>query len=77
VDEAVPAHSTGVDTSTPNTSPTPKEQLIGILMKQPKKTKTDDTGWRFRQLARAAVDYWYKNGQYKKIIPFVLFYVNI
>jgi CubicO group peptidase (beta-lactamase class C family) len=34
----------------------PKEQIIGILMKQTQGKTTDDTGWRFRQLIGQAVD---------------------
>ena len=34
----------------------PKEQIIGILMKQTQGTETDDTGWKFRQLVGQAVD---------------------
>ena len=34
----------------------PKEQIIGILMKQTQGTSTDQTGWRFRQMVFAAVD---------------------
>ena len=34
----------------------PKEQIIGILMKQTQKTTNDNTGWKFRQMVFAAVD---------------------
>ncbi len=34
----------------------PKEQLIGVLMKQTQKTSNDGTGWKFRQMVFAAVD---------------------
>lgn len=34
----------------------PKENIIGILMKQTQGTDTDDTGWKFRQLVGQAVD---------------------
>jgi len=34
----------------------PKEQIIGILMKQTQGTTTDQTSWRFRQMVFAAVD---------------------
>ena len=34
----------------------PKEKLIGVLMKQTQKTKSDDTGWQFRLLVEQAVD---------------------
>jgi CubicO group peptidase (beta-lactamase class C family) len=34
----------------------PKEQIIGILMKQTQGTKTDNTGWKFKQLVGQAVD---------------------
>jgi len=34
----------------------PKEQIIGVLMKQTQGPVNDDTGWRFRQLVGAAVD---------------------
>jgi len=34
----------------------PKEQIIGILMKQTQNTQKDNTGWRFRQLVGQAVD---------------------
>lgn len=34
----------------------PKEQIIGILMKQTRGKTNDDTGWRFRQLVGQAVD---------------------
>lgn len=34
----------------------PKEQIIGILMKQTQRTTEDDTGWKFRQLVGQAVD---------------------
>jgi CubicO group peptidase (beta-lactamase class C family) len=34
----------------------PKEQVIGILMKQTQDTPTDETGWKFRQLVFQAID---------------------
>lgn len=34
----------------------PKENIIGILMKQTQDIRTDDTGWKFRQLAGQAID---------------------
>ena len=34
----------------------PKEQVIGILMKQTQGSVDDDTGWKFRQMVGAAVD---------------------
>lgn len=34
----------------------PKEDLVGVLMKQTQGTTTDDTGWKFRLLVEAAVD---------------------
>jgi CubicO group peptidase (beta-lactamase class C family) len=34
----------------------PKEKIIGILMKQTRGTKSDNTGWKFRQLVGQAVD---------------------
>ncbi|MEL6720144.1 MAG: serine hydrolase domain-containing protein, partial [Bacteroidota bacterium] len=34
----------------------PKEQIIGILMKQTRNHVKDDTRWRFRQLVGQAVD---------------------
>lgn len=34
----------------------PKEQIIGILMKQMRDTPGDETGWKFRQMVFAAVD---------------------
>ncbi|MBT8296919.1 MAG: beta-lactamase family protein [Maribacter sp.] len=34
----------------------PKEQLIGILMKQTQGSVNDQTGWKFRQMVGAAVD---------------------
>ena len=34
----------------------PKEQVIGILMKQTQGSVQDDTGWKFRQMVGAAVD---------------------
>lgn len=34
----------------------PKEQIIGILMKQTQGTNTDETGWKFRLLVEQAVD---------------------
>ena len=34
----------------------PEEQLIGILMKQTQGTASDQTGWKFRQMAFAAID---------------------
>jgi CubicO group peptidase (beta-lactamase class C family) len=34
----------------------PKEQLVGILMKQTQGTTSDSTGWKFRLLVEAAVD---------------------
>ncbi len=34
----------------------PKEQIIGVLMKQTQGTTTDQTSWRFRQMVFAAVD---------------------
>lgn len=34
----------------------PEEKVIGIIMKQTQKTKTDNTGWRFRQLVGQAID---------------------
>jgi CubicO group peptidase (beta-lactamase class C family) len=34
----------------------PKEQLIGVLMKQTQGTTTDDTGWQFRLLVGQCVD---------------------
>ncbi len=33
----------------------PKEQIIGVLMKQTQGPVTDDTGWKFRQMVFAAV----------------------
>jgi CubicO group peptidase (beta-lactamase class C family) len=34
----------------------PKENIIGILMKQTRAISTDDTGWKFRQLVGQAID---------------------
>ncbi len=34
----------------------PKEEIIGILMKQTQGTDSDNTGWKFRQLVGQAVD---------------------
>jgi CubicO group peptidase (beta-lactamase class C family) len=34
----------------------PKEELIGILMKQTRNTNSDNTGWKFRLLVGAAID---------------------
>lgn len=34
----------------------PKEQIIGILMKQTQGPVNDQTGWKFRQMVGAAVD---------------------
>jgi CubicO group peptidase (beta-lactamase class C family) len=34
----------------------PKENIIGVLMKQTQGPVSDDTSWRFRQLVGAAVD---------------------
>ena len=34
----------------------PKENIIGILMKQTQGTNSDETGWKFRQLVGQAVD---------------------
>ncbi|WP_149303906.1 serine hydrolase domain-containing protein [Pareuzebyella sediminis] len=34
----------------------PKEQVIGILMKQTQGRTTDQTGWKFRQMVFAAID---------------------
>ena len=34
----------------------PKEELIGILMKQTKNINVDNTGWKFRQIAGQAID---------------------
>lgn len=34
----------------------PGEQLIGILMMQTQGTASDQTGWKFRQMALAAID---------------------
>lgn len=34
----------------------PQEQVIGILMKQTRGTRSDQTGWKFRQLVMQAVD---------------------
>ena len=34
----------------------PKEQIIGIIMKQTRYHSVDDTGWKFRQLVLSAVD---------------------
>ena len=34
----------------------PKEQIIGILMKQTRGDVSDETGWKFRQMVFAAVD---------------------
>jgi len=34
----------------------PKEQVIGILMKQTQDTPADETGWKFRQLVFQAID---------------------
>ena len=34
----------------------PKEQVIGILMKQTQGDVSDDTGWKFRQMVFAAID---------------------
>lgn len=34
----------------------PKEQVIGILMKQTRDTPGDETGWKFRQMVFAAID---------------------
>jgi CubicO group peptidase (beta-lactamase class C family) len=34
----------------------PKEQIIGILMKQTQETKSDNTDWKFRQLVGQAID---------------------
>ncbi len=34
----------------------PEENLIGVLMKQTRNISSDDTGWKFRQLAGQAVD---------------------
>lgn len=34
----------------------PKENIVGILMKQTQDTKKDDTGWKFKILVESAVD---------------------
>lgn len=34
----------------------PKEQIIGVLMKQTQGIVDDQTGWKFRQMVFAAVD---------------------
>ncbi|MGB7393505.1 MAG: serine hydrolase, partial [Pricia sp.] len=34
----------------------PKEQIIGILMKQTRGDTTDETGWKFRQMVFAAIN---------------------
>ena len=34
----------------------PKEKIIGILMKQKQGARSDNTGWKFRQLVGQAVD---------------------
>jgi len=34
----------------------PEEEVIGILMKQMQDVKSDDTGWRFRQIVGQAID---------------------
>ncbi|MCC5932171.1 MAG: beta-lactamase family protein [Cyclobacteriaceae bacterium] len=34
----------------------PKEQIIGIIMKQVRESGPDNTGWKFRQMVGAAVD---------------------
>jgi len=34
----------------------PNEQILGVIMKQTRYQKTDDTGWQFRQLVFQAVD---------------------
>ncbi len=34
----------------------PKEQLIGILLKQTRNIATDETGWKFGQIVRQAID---------------------
>lgn len=34
----------------------PKEQIVGILMKQTMDQVGDDTGWKFRQLVFQAID---------------------
>tara|TARA_R110000796_G_scaffold88850_3_gene191836 strand:+ start:45887 stop:47167 length:1281 start_codon:yes stop_codon:yes gene_type:complete len=34
----------------------PKEQIIGIIMKQTQAIKNDDTGWKFRQLVGQTID---------------------
>jgi CubicO group peptidase (beta-lactamase class C family) len=34
----------------------PKEEIIGILMKQTQDIKGDETGWKFRQLVGQAID---------------------
>ena len=34
----------------------PKEQLIGILLKQTQRVWTDQSAWKFRQLIGAAID---------------------
>ena len=34
----------------------PKEQIIGIIMKQTQAIKNDETGWKFRQLVGQTID---------------------
>jgi CubicO group peptidase (beta-lactamase class C family) len=34
----------------------PKEKMIGIIMKQTQGDNNDQTGWKFRQMAGAAID---------------------
>lgn len=34
----------------------PKEKLIGVLLKQTRGKTDDDTGWKFRLMAEAAID---------------------
>ena len=34
----------------------PKEKLIGVLLKQTSGKTDDDTGWKFRLMAEAAID---------------------
>ena len=34
----------------------PKEQLIGIIMKQTQRTSSDNTAWKFRQLVFQSID---------------------
>jgi len=34
----------------------PKEKLIGIILKQTQGKVDDETGWKFRQMAEAAID---------------------